>query len=326
MSDFPKICVIGCGSLSSNRIYPYLGAARAQLVACCDLDEAKAERNATLFGGTPYTDWERMLDEAKPDAVIVCIGPDAHPVLAKAILERGLPVYTEKPPAATAAAAKDVADAADRTGLLCVTAFKKRYTAAAARVKEFLAEFPEQDRLSFSVDYAGGAHRNDSPRTMLLLDFGVHIIDLTHYLWGLPTEVFTYSAGLDAYAVAMKFQNGSVATINLVSHRDFRIPTEELELTLRGGNFMTVHNSSSWKITRDRQCCEWREPPTFTSSGDSGRDTGHLAELEDFVQAVKDGRTTSRSSIQSSYGTMVLLEAIQTSADSGEPVRPCYQP
>jgi len=324
MGEFPKLAVIGAGSLSTNRIYPYLGAARAQLVGCCDLDEAKAQRNATLFGGRAYTDWERMIATERPDAVIVCIGPDAHPVLAKAILELGLPVYTEKPPAATAAAAKEVADTADRTGLLCVTAFKKRYTAAAARVKQFLDEFPEQDRLSFSVDYAGGAHRNDSPRTSLLIDFGIHIVDLSHYLWGLPTNVFAYSNGLDAYAVSMKYTNGSVATINLVSHRDFRIPTEEIEITLRGGNFMTVHNSSSWKVTRDKQPCEWREPPTFTSSGDSGRDTGHLAELEDFVQAVKEGRTTSRSSIQSSYCTMVLLEAIAAAAASGQPVQPCY--
>ncbi len=325
MSEFPKLAVIGAGSLSSNRIYPYLGAAKAQLVGTCDLDEAKARRNATLFGGRAYTAWEPMLETECPDAVIVCVGPEGHAPLAKAILERGLPVYTEKPPAVTAAAAGEVAAVADRTGLLCVTAFKKRYTPAAARARQFLDEFPEQDRLSFSADYAGGAHRNDSPRTMLLLDFGVHIVDLSAYLWGLPTEVFAYRQGLDAYAVAMRYGNGSVATINLVSHRDFRIPTEELELTVRGGNFMTIHNSSCWKITRQQQCCEWREPPTFTSSGDSGRETGHLAELEDFVQAVREGRTTSRSSIQSSYCTMVLLEAIAAAADSGKPVQPCYQ-
>lgn len=325
MGEFPRLAVIGAGSLSTNRIYPYLGAARAELVGVCDLDADKARRNATLFGGRPYSDWKQMLDVERPDAVIVCIGPDAHPVLAKAILERGLPVYTEKPPAATAAAAKEVADTADRTGLLCVTAFKKRYTAAANRAKQFLDDFPETDRLSFSVDYAGGVHRNDSPRTMLLLDFGVHIFDLSAWLWGLPTEVFAFSRGYDAYAVSMKYANGSVATVNLVDDRDFRLPTEEIELTLKGGNFMTIHNSSCWRITRDRQPCEWREPPTFTSSGDSGRDTGHLAELEDFVQAVKEGRTTSRSSIQSSYGTMVLLEAVQQAADSGQPVTPCYQ-
>jgi len=70
---------------------------------------------------------------------------------------------------------------------------------------------------------------------------------------------------------------------------------------------------------------EWREPPTFTSAGDSGHETGHLAELEDFVQAIREGRTTSRSSIFESYKTMVLYEAIAESARTGRPVAIRYE-
>jgi len=55
--------------------------------------------------------------------------------------ERGIPVYTEKPPAATAADALSVARVAAETGTLCTTAFKKRYAVAYARAKEWLADF-----------------------------------------------------------------------------------------------------------------------------------------------------------------------------------------
>jgi len=107
--------------------------------------------------------------------------------------------------------------------------------------------------------------------------------------------------------------------------RSFAIPTEEVEISARGGCFMTVHNSSSWRITENNQPSEWREPPTFTSLGDSGRDTGHLAEIEDFVAALREGRRTTRSDIFESYKTMVLYEAIRAAAESGEVVKVPYE-
>ena len=86
---------------------------------------------------------------------------------------------------------------------------------------------------------------------------------------------------------------------------------------------MSIHNSSCWRITRDGEPGEWREPPTFSASGDSGNDTGHRAEIADFIAAIQEGRST-RSNIFESYKTMVLYEAIKESAASGRvvPVRP----
>ncbi len=87
---------------------------------------------------------------------------------------------------------------------------------------------------------------------------------------------------------------------------------------------MTIHNSASWKITENHRHSEWREPPTFISSGDSGRDTGHLAALEDFFDALKEKRTT-RSNMSESYKSMVLYEAIRDSAQKSAGIQPAYQ-
>ncbi|MBI2300304.1 MAG: hypothetical protein HYU66_15390, partial [Armatimonadetes bacterium] len=118
---------------------------------------------------------------------------------------------------------------------------------------------------------------------------------------------------------------GAVWSLALNAGRAFGIPTEEVEITLRGGHWMTVHNSSQWRIVRDGRPEEWREPPTFTSAGDDGHDTGHLAELADFVDAIRTGRRTSRSAIAESYRSMALYEAIQSAADRGRPVNPVHE-
>ena len=320
----PRLVIIGAGNLSTRRIYPYIGAAGAQLVGVCDKALEKAGRNAKLFGGAAHDDLEVMLDEQEPDGAIICIGPEAHAELAPIVMRRGIPVYTEKPPAATAAEALAVARVSKETGVLCTTAFKKRYNVAYSRAKAFIDEFDPSDWYSLSVDYASAQYTNDSPRRTFLLDFAIHLIDLSAYLFGYPTDVFAFSKGLDAYAVSVKYEHGAVGSFNFNDGRTFGIPTEEVEISIRGGNFMSVHNSSFWRIARDGKCMEWREPPTFTSAGDSGNETGHLAEIVDFVAAIQEGRTT-RSRIYESYRSMVLYEAIVESARTGEVVRPRYE-
>ena len=321
MSD-PRLCVVGAGGLSSSRIYPYIGAAGAQLVGVCDLDRDKAERNARRFGGTVYTDMETMLDAEKPDGVIICIGPEAHAELAPVVMRRGIPVYTEKPPAPTADAALAVARVSKETDVLCTCAFKKRYSHAYSHAREWLDKFPSGDVYSIGVDYCGGHYSNENPRRCFLLDFAIHWIDLVGYLMGDVAQVFAFTRDRHAYAVSLEFTSGAVGSMNLCDGRSFGIPTEEVELTVKGGNFMTIHNSSCWRTTENNQPCEWREPPTFAASGDSGRDTGHLTELVDFAAAIREGRTT-RSNIFESYKSMVLYEAIDRSAHAAQvvPVR-----
>jgi len=319
-----RIAIVGAGALSSRRIYPYIGVAGAELVGVCDLDEEKRERNARRFGGRAYQDLDLMLEEEDPDGVIICIGPEMHAELAPRIMGRGLPVYTEKPPAVDATSALQVARASKETGVLCTTAFKKRYTDAANRAKEWLAQFDPDDFYSISIDYCSSQYSHEAPRSTFLLDFAIHVIDLVPYLFGDPSQVFAFSKGKDAYAVSVKFANGAVGSLNLSCGRSFRVPTEEIEISIRGGNSMTIHNSSCWKITEGEKPCEWREPSTFTSAGDSGNDTGHLAEIADFVKAIEEGRTT-RSNIFESYKTMVFYEAIQKSSETSEIVEIRYE-
>ncbi|MCH8277253.1 MAG: Gfo/Idh/MocA family oxidoreductase [Bacteroidetes bacterium] len=324
MSD-PRIAIIGAGNLSTRRIYPNVGAAGARIVGVCDLDTEKAERNAGRFGGRAFEDLNVMLDIVKPDGVIVCIGPEAHANIATQVLRLGYPVYTEKPPAASAEDALAVARVAAETGLICTTAFKKRYSQGNNRAVEWLRQFPVEDRYMISIDYCSAQYKNESPRSSFLLDFCIHIIDLVGYLFGDVSRVFTFARGLDAYAVSLMFTSGAVGTLSLNCGRSFRIPTDEIEISVKGGNFMTLHNSSCWRITENQKTVEWREPPTFTSSGDSGNDTGHLAEIVDYVEALKEGRKTTRSNIYESYKSLVLYEAIKASAENESVVDVVYE-
>ncbi|MBN2714047.1 MAG: Gfo/Idh/MocA family oxidoreductase [Planctomycetes bacterium] len=320
-SELPRICIVGAGNLSTKRIYPNIGTAGGKLVGICDLDQDKAKKNSERWGGTVYSELEKMLDTEKPDGVIICIGPEMHAKLSKITIARGIPTYTEKPSAPDAASALEVAKLAKEKNVLCTTAFKKRYNVAYTRAKEFISKFPAEDLYGISIDYCSAQY---APHRSFIHDFCIHVIDLIGFLGGDIAQVFAFKKDADAYAVSLKFTNGGVGSLSLNDGRSFQIPTEEVEISLRGGNFMSIHNSSQWRIGEGGKCTEWREPPTFTSAGDSGYETGHLAEIEDFFAAIREGRTT-RSNIYESYKSLVLFDAIVESAESGKVVDIVYE-
>lgn len=160
------------------------------------------------------------------------------------------------------------------------------------------------------------AIRPPGPRSPFLLNFAIHMLDLVPFLFGEVAEVFAFSRGLDAFAVGLRFSNGAVGSLNLNYGRSFSAPTEEVELT--------IHNYSSWRISKDGQPTEWHEPPTFTSAGYCGLDTGHLSEIQEFVAALREGRQT-RSAIYESCKSMVVYKAVAASAESGQMAELVYE-
>jgi predicted dehydrogenase len=244
--------------------------------------------------------------------------------LAPIAMQMGIPVYTEKPPATTAADTLAVARMSEKTGVLCMTAFKKRYSRVYQHAREWIGKYPSADRYALAVNYASAHYFNDTGRNSYLLDFAIHLIDLMGYLFGDVDKVFCFAKGYDAYAVSLRFACGAVGTMDLNDGRAWAVPTEEVEITLRGGNFMSIHNSSQWCITEDGEPSAWREPATFVSSGGSGADTGHLTEIVDFLAAIREGRST-RSHVRESYKSMVLYEGIAESARTGKVVTLKYE-
>jgi len=320
---FPKICVVGAGNHSTGSLYPFIAQAGGQLVGVCDIDSDKAARNAALFGGTPYTDMGEMLDAQTPDGVMICIGPDQHAELSQQVMRRGIPVYTEKPPASNATDALAVARVSKETGVPCMTAFKKRYNNCYNRAKDWLAGFGDDRWRTVTASYCSGHYAADEGPQSYLLDFAVHMIDLLGYLFGEVDQVFAMTHDHHAYAVSVRFANGTLGTFDLNDGRTWAVPAEDMIITVEGGNCMKIQNSSCWQITSDDTVCEAREPTTFLS-GNNGAETGHLAEIEGFIASLAEGRRT-RSDIAESYKSMVLLEAIRESASTGQIVSVQYE-
>ncbi|SEE56215.1 Gfo/Idh/MocA family protein [Jiangella alba] len=305
-----RIGIIGAGGHATHQIYPCLDSLPVRLAAVCDIDEVKAEHNARRFGAdSVYADHSTMLSDASLDAVIVCVGADHHSKLAIDVMEAGLPVWTEKPPAASAADAAAVLAASRRTGQICMTGFMKRFAPVYRRARSAVASPDFGPPCLLAIDWSFGVAES-SWLEMFLLDFGVHMVDLARYMFGEVTEVFARDHFGVAYAVTLTFANGAVGTLSMTANRGLDI-TEEVHLTGSYGNHLTIDRSGRLMRYRGNTVLDYYDRPLALQ--DSLVDIGYQGELAEFVSAVRD-RREPESSIASSYETMRVYDAIRHSA------------
>lgn len=322
-----RIAVVGCGRLATSRIFPCFPRLPVRLVGVCDLDEAKARQNARRHGGEKvFTDVTKMLDETKPDGLVVCIGPEQHAILAKQALARGIPVYTEKPPAPTAAEAWSVALASRKAGKLCMSAFKYRYAPAQVKTRAIVRS-PEFGKISaLNLVRACGPYKNTpgDSRSEFLLDFCIHPIDQVLYLAGEVDEVFAAAPTPANYAISVRFSNGAVGSLSLSCHGSWKQPLDRMEIFGAPDRQITIEDQIFMRYHADGIQKDGNEPRFCTAGGDSLAETGFLPELEAFVAHLRNERKAEEipSRIEESAKSMAFYEAIKKSAASGKPVKP----
>ena len=161
-----------------------------------------AQANAWLGTQIPvYESFSRMLDEARPDVVLVTTMDSTHHEFIIPALERDLQVITEKPLTIDAARCRRILEAERKSkGKLRIT-FNYRYSPYLARLKEVLAAQPigrmHSVDITWLFDQTRGAnyfrtwHRQKKNSGGLLVHKSTHHFDLVSWFLGeWPVEVY----------------------------------------------------------------------------------------------------------------------------------------
>jgi len=99
-----RVAVVGCGYRSGMHLRAYEHIDRAEVVACCDLDEERAQKRAAEFGLKAYADTAAMIAEQKPDLVHVVTPPTVRVDILTQLSELGVGACTIEKPLATGVA------------------------------------------------------------------------------------------------------------------------------------------------------------------------------------------------------------------------------
>ena len=106
-----------------------------------DLNAGRSEYAKNLYGGNckQYLDFDKMLDETKPDYVIVTTVDATHDEYIVRALDKGYNVITEKPLTTDETKLKRILDAEKRSGKKVIVAFNYRHSTHNTKLKEVLA-------------------------------------------------------------------------------------------------------------------------------------------------------------------------------------------
>ncbi|WP_195572280.1 Gfo/Idh/MocA family protein [Paenibacillus sp. 1001270B_150601_E10] len=193
MSKTYRIAIIGCGGIANGKHMPALSKRpNAEMVAFCDIIEERAIEAKEKYGkedAKVYTDYKEVLKDKTIDIVHVCTPNDSHAEIAIAALESDKHVMCEKPMAKTAADARRMVEAAERTGKKLTVGYNNRFRSDSQYLKKVC-----EDGTLGDIYYAK-AHairRRAVPTWGVfldeekqgggpLIDIGTHALDLT--LW-----------------------------------------------------------------------------------------------------------------------------------------------
>ena len=116
--------IIGAGWIGERHAETLAGRDDVAVTAVCDTDAGRAAAVAALSGAEVFADWRQLLETAALDVLWVCTPPRVHAGPAIAALDRGLPLYLEKPIARSPGDARAIADAAARSGTVCAVGYQ----------------------------------------------------------------------------------------------------------------------------------------------------------------------------------------------------------
>jgi predicted dehydrogenase len=256
-----------------------------------------------------------MLEAEQPDGVVVCVGPDFHPKCAIELMDAGYHVYTEKPPATDLDQCRRVLATQQRTGRICMTAFKKRFAPAYVKAKALLADDSHGEPALLSIVRTSGAYGSGDS---YLLDSAIHVVDLAAFLCGPVRSVFAVKGPDASYSISLTFAGSAVGTLSLTDRMSYRRGWEQVTLVTTTGLCVQVDNSVEMIAFQYDQPVAAHKPEFVAGSSHSSVEMGFVGELQAFVDAIAEG-TTPESSIAQATHTMAVIDAIRASLQTGQP-------
>jgi len=189
----PRLAFLGTGWIGRSRLEAILAAGVAEAIAVCDPSDECAELALAFAPAAVRTETLDGLLELAPDGLVIATPSAQHAGEAIAALNRGVPVFCQKPLGVSAGEVRRVVGAARRADCLLGVDFSYRpaeaVRAAAALLREGALGTDHAVDLTFH-----NAYGPDKPwfyeRALsgggCLMDLGVHLIDLALWLFDHP--------------------------------------------------------------------------------------------------------------------------------------------
>jgi predicted dehydrogenase len=284
--------VVGLGKMGLSH-QAILGAhPDVDLVGICDSSSYLLGVLGKYTGVPTYSNYEKMLDEARPDFVLIATPSSLHARMVRSAIERGIHVFCEKPFCLTEGEGAELAADARARGLVTQVGYHNRFVGAFQEVKRLLdAEAIGEVTHVLAEAYgpvvlrpSGGTWRSKSSEGGgCLYDYAAHPINLVNWYLGSPTgvggtvlnKIFSREID-DEVSSTLYYPSGKTAQVS-VNWSDESVRKMTTRITIWG---------TGGRIFADRQECQvyLRSAPADLEGYRSGWNVKYTTELTEPVR------------------------------------------
>lgn len=221
-----RIAVLGAGLVGRRHIETIRALPQvAELVAVADPFADPSQFD--LGGAAWFADSEQMLDQARPEAVIIATPNTLHAPLGLSACARGIHFLVEKPVTATLEEAGQLVRAVEAAGVKTLVGHHRRYLVAVQEARRLIGEGLLGPLVAASVvwatrkpdDYFNTAWRREEGGGPLLIN-AIHEIDMLRHLCGEVRSVSGLASNArrgfpveDSAAALFEFEGGCLGTL-----------------------------------------------------------------------------------------------------------------
>ncbi len=322
-----KAAVIGVGSIGQNHARVYREMDSVELVGVVDPSPQTAAKIGGRLNVPFYTEFEKLLEEQKPDLVTCAVPTSLHFEVGCKLIESGLNVLMEKPITSTIEQAEKLVALAKKKGVVLAVGHIERFNPAVMELRRRLRE-GQAGKI-----YKIHAQRLSTypPRIQdagVIIDLGSHDIDLMRYLMDEPvTRVYgetlqsINSDREDMFNGLMRFQSGAVGVLDV----NWITPTKIRRLQVTGSRGMFDCNLLSQELyfyENETAPSQWDTLSILRGVSEGNvlgiriqRHEPLAAELNDFINAVQDGRPPTVTGQAGLETLRLALDFVQSGKD-----------
>jgi len=222
--------VIGCGRWGRSHARVYRKSPYSELIAVCDEDGRRAQGFAEEFSVKHYTDYHKMLEKEKLDAVGVVTPDFAHagPLIAAA--ERGVHILCEKPLVTDQEELEKVLDAIRTSRVRIMVDYHNRWDIPFVMAREKIREgkigtpISGYAKLNDSIAVPAEGYISWAEKSSVIWFLGSHTVDTITWLfndrirrvYAVSHEGLLRSKNIDCvdtYLSTLEFEKGGIAQI-----------------------------------------------------------------------------------------------------------------
>jgi len=226
-----RVACIGIGWWSDVLADAIQRSGKLEILACYSRSEEKRRNFAAKYNCRPAASYEAVLAEPEIEAIINTTPNDLHLTTTRAAAAAGKHVFLDKPIANTVADGRALTKACHEAGVALALGYQRRRESHFRWIRQQIeagrfgrlvnAEANiSRDRLG-KVDLTSGRYQAAGMPGGVMLQIGIHYIDVLEYLIGPITAVRGQLAQLvlpgdnpDVASLILEHKNGALSTLN----------------------------------------------------------------------------------------------------------------